>query len=138
MLSIKGEHMKRLLLGFIFLAFLISNGNAGALNTSGNLYFEATKGINSGIMYGIPVLEWNIQQKPFMIDIEFRNNFTSPRGKISFPNHYSSQLEVHLGQVWGNAWATFSLGGEIVYAGNDFAEPAGVKGLNTLRMGVSF
>lgn len=48
------------------------------------------------------------------------------------------KLEVHLGQVWGNFWTTFSLGGEYIYPENDFGLPAGWNGRNTLRAGIKF
>jgi ABC-type amino acid transport system permease subunit len=122
----------------IGLVLLCGVSNASQLKSKGNLYIEQTKEINGGMIFAIPVLEWNLQQKPFMVDLEFRNNFTLPRGVIAIPNHLSSQLEVHLGQKWNNYFATFSLGGEVIYDGNDYGLQSGVRGFNTIRIGMEF
>ena len=127
-----------IIIACLLILLLTPKGEASPIKSSGFLYIEVSKGINNSTLYGIPVLEWSVMQKPLLVDIEFRNNFTMPRGSMSFPNHYSSQLEVHLGQVWGNFFSTFSLGGEVIYAGNDYGIPAGVNGRNTLRAGFSF
>lgn len=99
-----------------------------------------SKNVNGGQTFGIPVLEWNIIQSPMMLDLEFRNNFTSPRGNIkSFPNHLSSRASVHLGyKSQAGTWITFSLGAEYTYAGNDFGLPEGASLFNELRYGIEF
>lgn len=108
------------------------------LKSSGYLYAEVAKEINGSYKWGLPVLEWSIQQKPFTVDIELRNNFTSPRGNIQIPNHHSSQLEVHLGNQIGQFFWTFSLGGIYHYAQNNDGIPEGLSFKNTLRGGVEF
>jgi len=126
--------------GWIFLALIVMSGVAfsAPLKSSGYLYGEVSKGVNDGYIWGLPVLEWNILQKPLLIDLEFRNNFTSPRGSLRIPNHHSSQFEVHLGQVWGAYWATFSFGGIYYYGGNDDGIAEGLGFRNTLRGGIKF
>lgn len=123
---------------YIFLLVLILSSSCSA-GMNGNVYFEVTKAINGGQVFGIPVLEMEITKTPLLIDLEFRNNFTSPRGKItSFPNHYSSQLEVHIGNKYKSLWWSISLGGEVIYPGNDFGIAPGVNGINTFRVGTAF
>lgn len=128
----------KLISTLLAISLLSSVAFSAPLKSSGYLYAEVAKAVNSSYVWGLPVMEWNIQQKPFTVDIEFRNNFTSPRGDLRIPNHHSSQLEVHLGQVWGAYWATFSLGGIYYYGGNDDGIAEGLGFRNTARIGVQF
>lgn len=128
----------KLLTTLLAISLISSVAFSAPLKSSGYLYAEVAKEINGSYKWGLPVLEWNIMQKPMLIDIEFRNNFTSPRGDLRIPNHHSSQLEVHLGQVWGAYWATFSLGGIYYYGGNDDGIAEGLGFRNTLRGGISW
>lgn len=121
----------------LLLILLSSSVNAGV---KGNMYCELTKAINGGQLWGLPVLEVELTKTPLLIDLEFRNNFTSPRGHVtSFPNHLSSELNVHIGYKSNTGtWITFSLGGEYNYAGNDFGIPEGMSMKNQLRWGIEF
>jgi hypothetical protein len=125
----------------IALLILSSTAFASIPESTGHLYLEMRKDVNGGQLYGLPVLEWSITQQPLLIDLEFRNNFTTPRGKMySFPNHLSSQLEVHFGATnkAKTTWWTFSLGIKYNYAENDYKIPEGWEFFNTARVGYSF
>ena len=128
----------KLLTALIGLVMLAGVAFSAPLKSSGFLYAEVQKEINGSYKWGLPVLEWNILQKPLLVDVEFRNNFTSPRGSLIIPNHHSSQLEVHLGQTWGQVWGTFSLGAIYHYQGNDDLIAEGLSFVNTFRLGVEF
>jgi hypothetical protein len=133
----------KLIYVFTVILFLSMTGAsiASIPESTGHLYFEMKKDVNGGQLYGLPVLEWSLTQQPLLIDLEFRNNFTTPRGKMySFPNHLSSQLEVHFG-VTNKAkttWGTVSLGIKHNYAGNDYKIPEGWEFFNTARFGYSW
>lgn len=120
------------------LLMLLMIGSSSIAGVTGNIYMEVTKAVNGSQVYGLPVLEVSILKEPLLVDIEFRNNFTSARGKIGIPNHLSSELNVHMGVQQGTWFGTFSLGPEVVYAGNDEGLPSGIFFKNTLRVGASF
>lgn len=134
--------MKRLLLSLLMLVMVsgISTAIPQDKTASGHLYIEIEKAVNGDQVWGLPVFEMNIARSPLLIDVEFRNNFTSPRGKImSFPNHLSSKVDLHLGYISKtNSWITFSLGVGYMYAGNDYKLPSGLFFDNKLRFGYSW
>jgi hypothetical protein len=121
---------------FVIWVFLMSS--VAFAGTSGNIYVEIKKDVNGGQLYGLPVFEMSIAKAPLLIDIEFRNNFTSPRGSLGIPNHLSSELNFHVGIKHGAFWTTFSLDPTIVYEGNDYGRPAGWYFDNKLRAGAEF
>lgn len=128
----------KLLTTLLAISLLSSVAFSAPLKSSGYLYAEVAKEINGSYKWGLPVMEWNIMQKPLLVDIEFRNNFTSPRGNIQIPNHHSSQLEVHLGNQVGQFFWTFSLGGIYYYGGNDDGIAEGLGFRNTVRIGINW
>lgn len=124
---------------YILLSLIILSGVASA-TISGNIYVEATKAINGSQIFGLPVVEINIAKTPLLIDLEFRNNFTSPRGSLmQIPNHLSSEMNLHFGYISpNNTWVTYSLNGTYNYAGNDFGIPEGFMFGNSFRFGYGF
>jgi hypothetical protein len=116
-----------------------------------NLYIELDKVVNGSWVIGMPVLEYQLQQTPFLLDWESRLNFTIPRGG-KIPNHHSAQTSINVGinipltyqgnpsknKVLSSAFFTFGLGLRQYYAGNDDGIPAGVESFNIFRGGITF
>ena len=113
------------------------NGETRKWNGNGDLYSEISKSINGGWTLSAPVLETTITKAPLLIDFEGRMDYTMKRGGSTF-NHHSVRGELHTGVYNGPWWATFSVGLIGFIEGNDDGIPAGIEGINTLRLGVSF
>lgn len=124
---------------FTLLSIILLSASANAL-LSGNVYIEASKIVNGGQVIGLPVVEIEIAKTPLLIDLEFRNNFSSKRGALgTIPNHLSSVSKLHFGYIAPSGiWTSFSLNTEFVYAENDYGLKEGLNFSNDFRIGYSF